>query len=553
MTYDLVVKNARIVDGTGKKAYDGDLAVKDGRIAALGTVSGEAKRVIDAKGQVVAPGFIDAHTHYDAQLIWDPSIDPATKHGITTILMGNCGFTLAPVRPQDQDYLLGVFSTTEDVPKEVLVEQIPITWESFPDYLSFVEKSALGVNVMTQVGHTAIRRYVMGEAAAEREATKDEVAAMVRLAEEAMEAGAAGVSSSFSPAHIDESGEHVPSFFAAESETEELAAAVRRKGKRLVSINPRSKRDGLSDEDEAFLSRLAEVSGAMVSWNDFGAGAPHWEKTLTFMEDEIKRGNQVHVVACCQPRETRFTLNKLSSLFSGYKDWLDYIKLDDAEKTKALGDPAWRARLSEYWTKFIRYFEVMYVEKVDNPALKPLIGRRLPDIARERGVGVVDTLFDIAREDKVQTFFLLRGGKPTDESDAERILKSPAAVLGISDGGAHLQTFSGADYPTYFLQHWVKENQSFTLEEGVAALSAEVADFLGLTDRGRLEIGKAADLVIFDPDQVGPGLLETRDFPGGSIRLAKRAHGIPHVIVNGIPIIEQGEPTGAVPGRLLRA
>jgi N-acyl-D-aspartate/D-glutamate deacylase len=553
MEYDIVVKNARIVDGTGKKAYDGNVAVKDGRIAALGKVTGEAKRVIDAKGQVVAPGFIDAHTHYDAQLIWDPIVDPATAHGITTVLIGNCGFTLAPVRPKDRDYLLGVFSTTEEVPKDVLVNSAPISWESFPEYLSSIEKGKLGVNVLTQVGHTAIRRYVMGEAAGEREATKDEVAAMVHLAEEAMDAGAAGVSSSFSPAHVDERGEHVPSFFAAESETCELAAAVRRKGKRLVSINPRSKRDGLSDEDKAFLSRLAEVSGAVVSWNDFGSGAPKWEETLTFMEREIERGNRIHVVARSQPAETRFALNRLSPIYSGSKTWLEYCRLDDAGKMKALADPAWRERLGEFWIKFRRYLEVAIIEKVENPALKHLEGKRLPQAAKDRGIDLIDALFDISREDNLQTFFLLRGERPVFETEAERILRSPATLIGISDGGAHLQSFAGADYPTYFLQHWVKEKHTFTLEEGVAALSAEAADFIGLTDRGRLEVGKAADMVIFDPETVGPGELETLDFPGGGIRLAKRAYGIPYVIVNGVPIIENGQPTGAVPGRLLRA
>jgi len=552
MAFDLLVTNARIVDGTGKKAYDGSVGVKDGRIAAVGSVSGDAKRVIDANGQVIAPGFIDAHTHYDAQLVWDPSIDPATKHGITTILMGNCGFTLAPVRPKDRDFLMGVFSTTEDVPKDVLIKNIPISWETFPEYMSFVERSPLGVNVVTQVGHTALRRYVMGESGSEREATPEEVEAMVRLAEEAMDAGAAGVSSSFTPAHIDETGEHVPSFFAAKSETLKLAEAVGRKGKRLVSINPFSKRDGLSDEDRTFLADLGKVSGAVVSWNDFSQSAPNWEKTLTFMEGEQARGNKIYAVASSQPRESRFSLSKISSLVSGYKVWIDFCKLEESEQMKALADPAWRGPLAEFWIKYVRYFNNMIVEKVSNPALKHLEGRGLPEIAEERGVGVVDAMFDVALEDNVRTFFMMRN-KSADETNAERILKSPACLVGISDGGAHLQTFSGADYPTYFLQHWVKDKQSFTLEEAVAALSSEVADFVGLTDRGTLEVGKAADMVIFDPDEVGPGLLETLDFPGGSIRLAKRALGVPHVIVNGVSIIENGEPTGAAPGRLLRA
>jgi N-acyl-D-aspartate/D-glutamate deacylase len=552
MTFDLLVKNALIVDGTGAKAYPGDVAVEGGRIAAVGKVEGEAWRTIDAGGQVVAPGFIDAHTHYDGQLLWDPGVDPATSHGITTILMGNCGFTLAPVRPSDQDYLLGVFSATEEVPKSALLRHAPLAWESFPQYMSFLEKSALGVNVVTQVGHSAMRVYVMGKDALEREATEAEVAEMVRLAEEAMDAGAAGVSSSFSPAHVDEDGEHVPSFQSAEGEMEALAAAVRRKGKRLVSINPRSKREGLTKQDQAFLVRLAETSGAVVSWNDFGARAPRWEETLAFMEGELDRGNQIYVVARCQPAETRFTLNRLSPLFSGSKTWLEYCRLDDAAKLAALGDPAWRARLAEYWNS-VGYLQIAVIEKVASLKLQALVGRRLVEVAEERGVGVVDAMFDVAREDGLEAIFLLRTETAGDEADAERILKSPATLVGISDGGAHLQTFSGADYPTYFLQHWVREKRAFTLEEGVAALTARVADFVGLADRGVIEVGKAADLTVFDPERIGPEALEVLDFPGGGQRLAKRARGVAWVIVNGVPIMEDGRPTGAIPGRLIRA
>ena len=317
MTYDVVVKDALIVDGTGKKAYGGDIAVKDGRIAAVGEVSGSAARTIDAGGQVVAPGFIDAHTHYDAQLMWDPTANPSTSHGVTTVLMGNCSYTLAPVRAEDQDYLMGVFSAAEEVPKAALQLFAPFAWETFPDYLASLRRSKLGLNVVSQIGHSALRRYVMGEAALERAATDDDIAEMVRLVEEAMDAGAAGLSTSQAPHQVDEHGAHIPSYYAAEAETHALAAAVRRKGKRLVSINPRSKREGLSEEDMAHLVRLAEISGGVVSWNDFGMLTPKWEESLEFMEAQLQRGNQIYAVARCQRPETRFTLKKLSAIFAG--------------------------------------------------------------------------------------------------------------------------------------------------------------------------------------------------------------------------------------------
>jgi N-acyl-D-aspartate/D-glutamate deacylase len=551
MTYDLVVKDARIVDGTGRKAYDGDVAVKDGRIVAVGEVNGTATRTIDAGGQVVAPGFIDAHTHYDAQLLWDPSANPSSSHGVTTVLMGNCGYTLAPVRAQDQDYLMGVFSAAEEIPKSALQRYAPFGWETFPDYLKALRDGPLGVNVVSQIGHSALRRYVMGKAALERAATEDEIAEMVRVAEEAMDAGAAGISTSQAPHQVGEFGEHIPSYFATDAETEALAAAVRRKGKRLMSVNPRSKREGLSEEDRALMIRLAEVSGAIVSWNDFGVLTPDWETTLEFMEAEVAKGKPIYAVARCQRPETRFTLKKLSAIFAAAEPWLEFSRLDIPEKLAALADPTWRARLGAFWES-AAFMKLASVEKGATPATEALDGRLLDDIAAERGISAPEVMFDIALEDKLQTFFRISAPVTQDETRLERILKSPATLVGISDAGAHIQTFAGGDYTSYFLQHWVREKGSFSLEEGVAALTSRVAEFLGLDDRGTLEPGKAADLVVFDPDTVEPLPLQTLDdIPGGGSRMTKGARAISWVIVGGEPIIADGEPTGAIPGRVL--
>jgi N-acyl-D-amino-acid deacylase len=551
MTYDVVVKDARIVDGTGKPAFAGDIAVTDGKIVAVGEVSGDAVRTINADGQVVAPGFIDAHTHYDAQLMWDPSANPSSSHGVTTVLMGNCGYTLAPVRAADQDYLMGVFSSAEEIPKAALQRFAPFGWETFPDYLNALRSGPLGVNVVSQIGHSALRRYVMGEAALNRTATDDEIAAMVAVAEDAMDAGAAGVSTSQAPHQVGELGEHIPSYFATDAEIDALAAAVRRKGKRLMSVNPRSKREGLSKEDKAMMVRLADVSGAVVSWNDFGVLTPDWETSLEFMEAEVERGKPIYAVARCQRPETRFTLKKLSAIFAASEPWLEFSRLDIPEKLAALGDPTWRARMGAFWDG-AAYMKLASVEKGASPATAALEGRLLDDIAAERGVSAPEVMFDIAREDKLQTFFRISAPVTQDESKLERILKSPATLVGISDAGAHLQTFAGGDYTSYFLAHWVREKGSFTLEEGVAALTSRVADFLGLEDRGRLEPGKVADLVIFDPETVEPLPLQTLDdIPGGGTRMTKGARSISWVIVGGEPIVENGAPTGATPGRVL--
>ncbi|MBB3606514.1 N-acyl-D-aspartate/D-glutamate deacylase [Mycolicibacterium sp. BK556] len=551
MSYDIVVKNARIVDGTGKQAYGGDVAVKDGRIVAIGQVDGAAVRTIDAGGQVIAPGFIDAHTHYDAQLMWDPSANPSSAHGVTTVLMGNCGYTLAPVRAADQDYLMGVFSAAEEVPKSALQLFAPFGWETFPDYLNTLRRSSLGVNVVSQIGHSALRRFVMGQAALDRAATEEEIATMVRVAEEAMDAGAAGVSTSQAPHQVGEHGEHIPSYFATDAEVEALAAAVRRKGKRLMSVNPRSKREGLSKEDKAMMVRLAEVSGAIVSWNDFGVLTPDWESSLEFMEAEVERGHPIYAVARCQRPETRFTLKKLSAIFAASEPWLEFSRLDIPEKLAALGDPAWRDRMGAFWGG-AAFMKLASVEKGATPATAALDGRLLDDIAAERGISAPEVMFDIALQDKLQTFFRISAPVTQDESKLERILKSPATLVGISDAGAHLQTFAGGDYTSYFLQHWVREKGSFTLEDGVAALTSRVAGFLGLSDRGTLEPGKVADLVIFDPDAIEPLPLQTLDdIPGGGTRMTKGARGISWVLVGGEPIIENGAPTGATPGQVL--
>ena len=550
MAYDVLIKGGRIVDGTGKPAYDGDVAIEGGRIVALGAVDGPAERVIDATGHVVAPGFIDAHTHYDAQLLWDPTANPSTAHGITTILTGNCGYTLAPVRRDDQDYLMGLFAAAEEIPKQALQRFAPLGWETFPEYLDSMG-GRLGVNILTQVGHSAVRRFVMGDDSVERAATPDEIAAMVRVVEEALDAGAAGLSSSQAPHQRGELGEHIPSYFADQAEVRALAEAVRRKSGRLLSINPASKRTGLTDEDRALLVELADLSGAVVSWNDLGMGTPNGDSAVEFMEAELGNGREIYAVARCQRAETRFTLKKLSAVFATSESWVELSKLDLDDKLAALTDPAWREQLAEFWGT-AKFMANASVEKGTTPETVALEGRLLDDIAAERGVSAAEVMFDVAIADRLETYFRITGPVNVDESRLERILKSPATLVGISDGGAHLQTFAGGDYTSYFLAHWVREKEAFTLEEGVAALTSRVAEFLGLSDRGTLAVGKAADIVVFDADTVEPLALQTLDdIPGGGTRMTKASRGIPWVLVNGVPVVDAGVATAAVPGAVL--
>ena len=319
-----------------------------------------------------------------------------------------------------------------------------------------------------------------------------------------------------------------------------------------MSINPATKRDGLSEEDRALLVELADVSGAVVSWNDFGLGTPNGDSVLEFMEAQLANGRQIYAVARCQRAETRFTLKKLSAVFANSEAWVELSRLDPEGKLAALADPEWRSKLSIFW-ETATFMVNASVEKAGTPETKPLEGRLLVDIAEERGCTPADVMFDVCIADHLETFFRIAGPVNVDESRLEAILRSPATLVGISDGGAHLQTFAGGDYTSYFLAHWVREKQTFSLEEGVAALTSRVAEFLGIKERGTLEVGKAADVVVFDPATIEPLTLQTLDdIPGGGTRMTKDSTGIPWVLVNGVPVIEEGKPTSSTPGAVLR-
>ena len=554
MGYDLIIKGGLIVDGSGSPAYGGDVAIQDRRIAAVGQVDGSARRTIDANGLVVSPGFVDVHTHYDAQLAWDPQATPSSYHGVTTVVMGNCGYTLAPCKPSDRDYLTGLFSSTEQVPKGTLLAGVPFEWESYGDYLGWLQRRGLGVNVVSQIGHSAVRRFVMGEAALERTATEAEVASMVELVEEAFEAGAMGFSTSQVPHQVGEMGEHIPAYFASDQEVEALAAVIKRRGRGMVCINPRTKAMGFDEKDQAFLVKLSQVAGAMVSWNDFtqreGEGE-RWREVLEYMEREIQRGNPVRAVARCQPTDLRFSLRTQFVRFVKLDAWREFFPLSDDGKLQALAEPSFRQRLVGSLDGHSS-FHLAGVVQGATPATQGLAGRLLTEIASERGVKPAEAMLDIALEDRLGTQFALFAVMGGDQDAVERILKSPATVVGISDGGAHLQTFSTSDYTTYFLKHWVRERGTFTLEEGVRALTSRPARLFGITDRGLLEPGQAADVVIFDRDSVGPLPVETlHDLPGEGSRLVKQAQGVPWVLVNGEPLVEKGPVTGATPGRVL--
>ena len=556
MAHDLIVRNGLIVDGGGGPSYHGDVAIADGRIAAVGRVAGAARRSIDASGLVVSPGFVDVHTHYDAQLAWDPSATPSCAHGVTSIVIGNCGYTLAPVRPRGRDHLISMFSTVEQVPKDTLLAGVPFEWESHGEYLAWLERRGLGVNVVPQIGHSAVRAYVMGDAAMERAATPDETAAMVSIVTESLQEGAVGFTTSQAPHHVDEWGRHIPSYFADDEEMEAMAAVVRKLGRGMVNLNPSSKSTGFTQRDKDFMVRLSQVSGAAVSFNDFGPKRDkpnEWREMLDYMEGAAGRGTPVYAIARCQPTDLRFNLRVPGVRLSTLDGWADFYHMDDDDaKLRAIQEPAFRERLARSLEAGGYQVDRMMIVETASPETAGCAGRYLTEIGAERGVGPVEALLDIAVVDRLDTQFAFMAIAGGNEPAMEEILKSPATVVGISDGGAHLQTFATCDYTTYFLQHWVREKGTFSLEAGVKELTSRPARLFGVADRGLLAPGQAADIAIFDRATVGPRPMEmAHDLPGGGSRIVKRAEGMKWVLVNGEPLVEDGAVTGAKAGRII--
>jgi len=557
--HDLLIRNARIVDGTGGPSRYGAVAVSDGRITETGEGNGLARRVIDAEGLVVAPGFIDIHTHYDAQLAWDPLCTPSCYHGTTSIVMSNCGYGMAPVRPEDRDYTMGTFSCVEGVSKETLINGLPWEWETLPEYLAWLEERGLGINVAAQVGHSAVRRWVLGPEAHEREATPDEIATMRAMVRDGMDAGAIGFTTSRVAHQKGEFGEPIPSFVAHEDEIFTLAGVLRDLGRGIIGINPRTKSLEFVQEDKDQLYQLAARTGRPVNWNEFNQRDIYpgqWRVLLDYMEHAQELGAMVYAVMRCQRMDMHFNLRDTHA-FNRSKLWRDFMARSTETKLRDLEDGDFRHRLlEEMQPRFSQGgagSERLAVAIAATDRHRALDGRLVNDVAAETGEEAGELFFRIAREEQLETEFAYHGVTNGDDDAVRAMIESPGTIIGISDAGAHLHTMSGVDYPTYFLGRWVREKQTMSLEAGVAALTSTPARLAGLEGRGVIAPGAAADLCIFDPDTVGPRPMEIwNDLPGGESRHVKRAAGVREVIVSGEALVQDGEPTGILPGRVLR-
>ncbi len=558
MTFDLVVRGGRVVDGTGMPAFTADVAVRDGRIVRIGRVTESAARTIDADGCIVAPGFIDVHTHYDAQLHWEPTASPASWHGVTTVLTGNCGFTLAPARPEDTGWLAQMLSRVEGMSTEALAAGLRWSGGTFGQYLHALD-GRIAVNMGAYVGHSAIRRHAMGDAASERRATAEEIVAMQALVRQAMHEGAIGFSTSQLDIHVAHDGREVPSNHAAPEEIAALAAVLAEFDHGAIEFIPRSFVEGYDEPDRALLHEMYRVSGRPIELNTL-VPLPHqmdgWRRGVDFCRDAFRQGVRLHPMFAVNELGAHFSLDT-TFLFDEMPTWRQTLCLPAAERARRLGDPAVRERLltelaDPTGRAFVFVWQVVFVEAVTRPEHERWVGRHLADVAEAMGKAPLDAFLDLALAEDLKTQFLV--GAPKDRSrDAAtaELVRDPIAMAGSSDGGAHVLSFTGADYTTRLLSEWVPG--TLTLEQAVAKLTMVPAVVHGIADRGVVREGAAADLVVFDPSRLRCTATRlVHDFPAGAGRYVVGAEGYVATVVNGEVTFDQGRYTGALGGVVLR-
>jgi len=553
---DLVIRNGDVVDGSGSPRRRADVAIADGRVVDVGHAAGDAVRVIDATDRIVAPGFVDVHTHVDAQVFWDPLLTPSSLHGVTTVIGGNCGFTLSPLDDDSADYLLRMLAVVEGMPLAALQAGVPCDWRSTREYLDRLE-GALAINAGFSVGHSALRRVVLGPGATRRAGDAGDVDAMVALLRAGLEAGALGFSSSWGPAHMDAVGDPVPSRFATIDELVALARVCGEFDGTSIEFIPK-RVDVFGDEEREVLRSMSAAAGRTLNWNVMRFDAATVGQARVLLEGW---GSDSSVAALTMPIPSRarfsFATGFVLEMLTG---WRELFALPLDERRRVLADPAARSRLATSAASggFLELADWgnRVVTEVFEPHLKSSVGRRVDDIAAERGVEPFDALVDMVCADDLRLTFSRPPTPPSaaDWAAAVELWREPGVVIGGSDAGAHLDFTAYFDYPVYILEHAVREHRALTLEEAVHHLTEVPATLYGLRARGRVAPGHWADLVIFDEATVASGPMETRfDLPAGAGRLYGEPVGIDAVLVNGTTIVEDGAATGSLPGRLLRS
>ncbi|HEY1266032.1 MAG TPA: amidohydrolase family protein [Candidatus Binatia bacterium] len=554
MAYDLLIKGGRIYDGSGMPSYMGDVAVRNGRVAEIGRISGAAARTIDAEGLAVAPGFIDHHTHMDAQIFWDPYATSEPQHGVTSIVMGNCGLTLAPAAESDHDALVKSFVRVEAMPRSVLEMGVPWGWHSYGEYLDALE-GKIGVNVGGLVGHIAVRQRVMGEESVERAATPKEIEQMRGHVLEAMESGALGFSTNRNERHMREDGKPVGSRLATDEEFFALCQVLSDLNSGIIETIL-----GLNKvEHFKFYDRVARATGRPVLWQSLQhrwAEPELWRKQLDAVAPIFADGYQAYGLSHTVPLIRRFTL-KNCQVFDELPVWKALMFLPVEARREAFKDPATREKMradfsAQRHINFHRRWDVLRVEKTIKPENQKYAGKSVAEVASMRAQEPLDAFLDLALEEDLETVFW-NANNGGDVDAMGEILRSPFVLMGTSDAGAHVQFGADFGYGTTLLGLWVRERRVMTLEHAIHKLTFHVASIVGLAGRGLLRPGYAADVVLFDPATVDSHEPEwAYDYPGNTKRLIQRSDGIKTTIVNGRPIFADGKLTGELPGEILR-
>jgi N-acyl-D-aspartate/D-glutamate deacylase len=569
MNYDLIIRNGTIHDGTGGDAHDGDVAIQGNTITAIGTVHGRGAEEIDARGHVVSPGFIDLHTHLDAQIGWDPSASPVNWHGVTTALMGNCGVTFAPCKPADRELLAGMMETVENIPKDAILTGLPWTWEGYGGYLDAIERLGPGINLAGLVGHCAVRFFVMGERAVEEPATAAEAAQIAALVAQSVDEGAVGFSTNRFPNHVLPDGRSIPGTFATHDELIAIARALKPRDALMQNVMDFSRRELRNDE---LLRTLARETGGRVLFS-FGAGPDNdsGRRNRRFL-DSLREGG-LDITALSIPRGSGFVFGLQANVpayniwgqthfFGPTWQWLAEQPLDgrlralhdadvcnklvnEARFHKTSGEPRDENKIS--WLA-----HAYWMGDGDVPNYTEAQPRNLPAIAAVAGEHWSETFIRLSRETRGKGLFTWRMYNQNLDALGD-LLVDPAVMPGLSDAGAHVSQVMDCGVTTFILSHWVKKAGIYSLQEGIRRLTSAPARVIGLKDRGVLAVGQRADVNIFDPDRLGecfPELL--RDFPGGAPRFIQRSKGYRATVVNGRVAVRDGETTGVRAGEVLR-
>jgi N-acyl-D-amino-acid deacylase len=554
MEYDLLVRGGRVVDGSGLPGYQADVGVRDGKVVDVGRLAGSAARTIDAAGLVVAPGFVDHHTHLDAQLFWDPYGTCEPQHGVTSVVMGNCGLTLAPMRDGGEDAMVKSFVRVEAMPREALEAGVPWGWHTFGEYLDALE-GRVGINVGGLVGHIAVRHHVLGEEAVERAATADEVARMQALVADALRGGALGLSTNRNDRHYREDGKPVASRLADDAEFFALCDVLGDHSAGVIeTIN------GLDTPAHlVWYDAIARRTGRPVIWQNVlhrWTQPTFWREQLAALGRIFGDGYRAFGLTNTVPIVQRFSL-KNAQVFDEFPTWKNLMFLPEFVRRQALADPETRAKLRAEMaaperTAFHRRWDLVRIIKVGRPENERFVGGSVADLAAARGQDAFDAFLDLSLEENFETTFWSAntGGDPAAMAE---ILRSPYVLVGLSDAGAHVQFDANFGYGTTLLGEWVRERGVLTLEQAIHKLTFQVASVYGLEGRGLLRPGYAADLAIFDPATVRAHEPEwTVDFPANTGRLVQRADGMHYTVVNGQVVYADGQLSGDLAGQVLR-